>query len=207
MEEEARQAARRQKERLEQWQKRRAAQERRLRLAEKDAAKAVKAAEAALAKLQGGTAGKATAAMAAANAGMEDSSSGSEDEDEPLAARAAAGSGGKRKAAVLSDSDDDGEASHGSGSKENAGQRGSRRRVRALPACCVCACCQSLFASQPAPQQCKRPCQLAAHSPAAAAAANRSAALRWSTWIQTTAAVRMRTRQCRCRPAPRWAPG
>ena len=144
MEEEARQAARRQKERLEQWQKRRAAQERRLHLAEQDAAKAVKAAEAALAKLQGGTVGKGTAAMAAAAAGMEDSSSGSEDEDEPLTARAAAGSGGKRKAAMLlSDSEDDEGASHGSDSKENAGQRASRRRVRASPGCFFRACCQN----------------------------------------------------------------
>ncbi|EFN55772.1 hypothetical protein CHLNCDRAFT_51983 [Chlorella variabilis] len=126
-EEEAKWVERAHQEKLEQWQRRRAAQERRLRLEKEQAEEDVAAAEAAVARLHG----KAKAAPAAATAGLEASSS-DEEGGQTLAARAGGcGGSAKRKAAVLEDSEDERD-----GGKENAAQRhtakrppASRRRV------------------------------------------------------------------------------
>ncbi len=116
-EEEALRVERQRKEKAEQWTRRRAVQERRLRLAKEQAGRDVADGLKAVARLQ------AVADMpAGAAAALEDSSS-DEEERQPLARRAstavkAGGGSAKRKAAASALEDSEGEG--GGGCKENS---------------------------------------------------------------------------------------
>lgn len=140
--EEERRAEQRRKEKLSQWHRGRVAKERRLRLAAKQAAEDVAAAERALAKL------RATAVAAPAAAGLEDSSD--EEGAQTLAQRAVFGGkpssgGAKRKAAAVlddlsgEDTDKEGPAS----GRRPASQAAVRRRVNWESRAHVCVCLQA----------------------------------------------------------------
>jgi hypothetical protein len=126
-EEEALRVERQRKEKAEQWTRRRAVQERRLRLAKEQAGRDVADGLKAVARLQ------AVADMpAGATAALEDSSS-DEEERQPLARRAStavkAGGGSAKRKAVASALDDSEEEGSG-GCKENSQRPSTQRKAK-----------------------------------------------------------------------------